>query len=48
MKIQIQMKMSERKGELGLTGPSLFCRFVTTQGGHYAAITSDALFSNGI
>jgi hypothetical protein len=46
MKTQIQM--SERNGEYGLTALSLFCRFVTTQGGQNAANTSDGvLFSNG-
>jgi len=34
-------------GEYGLAGLSRFCRFVNTQGGHYAAIISDALFSTG-
>ncbi len=41
------IQMSEKNSEHGLAMVSLFCRFVTTQGGQYATNTSDALFTIG-
>ena len=42
MKLKIRI---EKKGDHGLVNLSRFCRFDTTKGGRYAAITSDLLFS---